>query len=311
MSSKKVSIIIAGPTGSGKTSLSLKLAEKIDAEIISADSMQVYKEFNIITAKPSFSEMDKIPHHLIGSMDLSCDFDVAIYAKNVKEIVSDLYAKNKYPLIVGGTGMYIMSLTDGIFEGGDIKEDIQKEMDAVLASQGSCVLHEKLKKYDAKAALKIHPNDAKRITRALGVTLSAGVPFSTLQENKTPVIDQFLFYGIEHKREVLYDRINKRVDKMFEAGAVFEVENILKNDKKISKSAAQALGFKEIAGYIKGEYDKERAVYLLKKNTRNFAKRQLTWFRRDKRIKWLNLGKDNTNADKICIDIIKDLEQIG
>lgn len=303
----KKSIVIASPTCAGKTSLSLILAKKIEAEIISADSMQVYRQFNIITAKPTSDEMADTKHHLIDTVDVWNEFDVASYASEAKNILPSIYEKDKHPLVVGGTGMYIMSLTDGIFEGVPVKEDVKKQLKNDLETKGNAFLYEQLKKYDKKASEKIHLNDTKRILRALEVTLSCGQPFSKVRQNKTPVIENCLIYGIGLKRDVLYNRINDRVDRMFDEGAVAEVENILKDEKGISRSAAQALGFKEIAGYIKGEYDKERAVYLLKKNTRNFAKRQLTWFRRNDRIKWLDLGENNKEQERACEEIIKDL----
>lgn len=311
MSSKKRAVIITGPTASGKTSLSLLLAEKIGAEIIAADSMQVYRQFDIISAKPSELEMQKTHHHLINCIDVWDDFDVASFSRKVKDVLPSIYQQDKHPLIVGGTGMYVMSLTDGIFEGVAVKEEIVRNLAEDLKNKGNLFLYDKLQHVDPVAAKKIHPNDIKRIMRALSVSLSCGEPFSKVRENKTPVLDDFLIYGISLKRDVLYSRIEARVDEMFKQGAVAEVESILKSGKKISQSAAQALGFKEIAGYINGDYDKERAVYLLKKNTRNFAKRQLTWFRRNDKIKWLDLGKNNSEIDQASMEIIKDIEKIG
>lgn len=311
MSSKKIAIIITGPTCSGKTSLSLHLADKIGAEIIAADSMQIYKQFNIITAKPSQSQMQKIPHHLIDCLDVWEDFDVASFSKKVKAVLPKISKKNAHPLVVGGTGMYVMALTDGIFEGVDVSADVMKQLTVELDKKGNAFLYSKLQQLDADSAKKIHVNDTKRIIRALSVTLSCGKPFSVVRENKVPVIDEFLIYGISLPREVLYTRIEDRVDQMFEQGAVLEVENILKSGKKISQSASQALGFKEIVGYLNGEYDKTRAIYLLKKNTRNFAKRQLTWFRRNEKIKWLDLGVDNNAIDEASLAIIKDIKNCG
>lgn len=301
------SILIVGPTCSGKTALSLNLAKQINAEIISADSMQVYKQFNIVTAKPSLADMQNVPHHLVDSIDVWDDFDVASFAQQVKQILPTIYSQNKYPIVVGGTGMYVMSLTEGIFEGVPVCDSVRVQLARELEEKGNAFLYSKLQKYDKLASEKIHLNDTKRIMRALEVTLSCGKPFSEVRQNKTPVLDDFLIYGISLPRSVLYQRIEDRVDKMMEEGAVFEIEKILKNDKKISRTAAQALGFKEIAGYINGEYDKERAVYLLKKNTRNFAKRQLTWFRRDKKIQWLDINDIN----KACLKIKKDLDISG
>lgn len=302
-SQRKQSILIVGPTCSGKTSLSLNLAKQIDAEIISADSMQVYKQFNIVTAKPSLADMQQIPHHLVDNVDVWEDFDVASFSEQVKQILTNIYSKDKYPIVAGGTGMYVMSLTEGIFEGVPVLDSVKEQLEKEFKEKGNAFLYSKLQKYDKVSSEKIHLNDTRRIMRALEVTLSCGKPFSEVRQNKTPVLENYLIYGISLPRKVLYQRIENRVDKMMEEGAVSEIEAILKSDRKISRTAAQALGFKEIAGYVNGDYDKERAVYLLKKNTRNFAKRQLTWFRRDKKIQWLDINDINNACQKIKKDL--------
>lgn len=293
-------IVIVGPTASGKTATSIKVAKELNGEIISADSMQLYKEMNIGTAKPTFEEMDGVKHYMLDVVAPDEEFNVSKYKIKAEEAIEEILAKGKVPIIVGGTGLYINSLVDSI-EFIDVKEDFEYRNECLEKAKqfGNQILHDELRKIDEEAAEKIDINNVRRVIRALEVYKVTGKTKTQLDKEsiKEPKYD-YRMYGIEWNREILYDRIEKRVDIMLEEGLLDEVNNLI-NKYTLSKTAIQGLGYKEVIEYLENKVSYEEMVEKLKMETRRYAKRQLTWFRRDKRICWCTL-------DKIVEKIVKE-----
>ncbi len=286
-------IFIVGPTAVGKTEIAAELARYMPVEIISCDSMQVYKGMDIITSKPSQPLVKNIPHHLISGVPVTEDYDVSKYRKEAIGKIKEILKKGKTPIFVGGTGLYMSVLIDGIFEVKTENPGIRKKLYREIEVKGSNYLHDKLKKADPEAALRIHPNDTKRIVRALEVFESTGQPISKLQKERKGLANEYdiRIFCLNMERDKLYQRIEERVDKMFNKGLMEEVKKLLK--LKLSRTASFAIGIKELKGHFDGLYDLEEAKNLIKKNTRNYAKRQLTWFRKDKRIKWIEVDEQD------------------
>lgn len=295
-------IALVGPTASGKTSLAVKLAKNINGEIISADSRLVYKDFNIGTAKPTTEEKQSIPHYLIDIADPKDDFTVSIYKKQAENAIKDILQKGKIPIITGGTGFYVKALLEGL----DIPkvtpdEEFRKEMAIFAEKNGREALHKKLAEVDPESAQKFHPNDRFRVIRALEVHKSLGVPMSKAQKMVTPY--EVLYIGLNSEdREYLYDRVNKRVDIMIKEGLIEEVQNLINKYGK-TVSLMKTLGYKEISEYLDEKLTLEESSELLKKNTRNFAKRQLTWFRANKEMSWFYI--DQMSENEIIQEIIR------
>ncbi|MBQ2672186.1 MAG: tRNA (adenosine(37)-N6)-dimethylallyltransferase MiaA [Clostridia bacterium] len=280
-------ISIVGPTASGKTELATDLALKFGGEIVSADSMQVYKEFEISTAKPNLAQRSKVKHHLIDILHVNEEFSVAQYKELAKEAVINIHARGKLPFLVGGTGLYIDSFLKNIeFE---IKNTSDEKIRKELSEKSNLELFEILKKIDPKSAQNIHINNKKRIIRAIEFFYTSGYPISIQVKNSQNRVSPFKVckIGLNFKnREILYSRINVRVEKMFKLGLVKEVKNISDN-MTLSKTAEAAIGYKEILEYTNGKTDLDSAKENLKKVTRNYAKRQITWFKRDPEINWI------------------------
>lgn len=285
-------IVILGPTASGKTELALELAEKFDAEIVSADSRQIYKEMNIGTAKPSKKEL----HHLIDIIKPDQEFTLAQYKNKALKIIKDIQERNKLPLLVGGTGLYIQSIVDNL-KIPQVKPD--KELRKELEKMTNQELFEKLKKLDKEAISFIDINNKRRLIRALEVCLITKKPFSQ-QREKGKKLFNVLQIGIKTNKEELEKRIDKRTEKMIEMGLVNEVKNLL---KKYSPDlpAMNSIGYQEIIQYLKEEIDLNKVKELIKKHTQQYAKRQMTWFKRDKRINWINNYKE---AEKLVRDFL-------
>lgn len=292
MQKQKV-IIIGGPTASGKTALSIELAKQIDGEIISADSMQIYKDMNIGTAKPTKEEKQGITHHLLDCVSPEERYSVADYKKEAKRAIKDILQKGKIPIVVGGTGLYIDSLIYEI-EFPEIETDLKyrEELEKIVEKKGLEYLYQEAVKIDEKAMEKISPKDQKRILRVLEIYHQTGKKKSELdkESRKEPEYDYKMF-AIEMDREILYDRINKRVDIMIKNGLIEEVENLCKKYKKFP-TAMQGLGYKEVVEYLENKTTKEEMIEKIKQESRRYAKRQLTWFRKNKETIWLN-GLDN------------------
>ncbi len=284
-------LIILGPTASGKSSLALNLARHIDMEIISGDSAQVYRGLDIGTAKPTKEELKLLPHHLIDIRDPKETYSVADFQMDARTKIKEIETKGKLPVIVGGTALYIKALLYNypLSTDAGANQDLRQKLRDRLEREGNLSLHTELKEIDPQAATKIHSNDSKRIIRALEVYYSTGKLFSSMRENTPaePVYD-FMKIGLHWERNLLYQRINNRVEEMIEAGFLKEVQNLLTNGYDLELPALQALGYKELGSYLKGDIATlEEAIELIKRNTRRFAKRQLSWFRADKDIHWL------------------------
>ena len=288
---KKPLVILSGPTACGKTNLSISLAKRIKAEIISADSMQVYKGFDIGTAKVTKEEMQGVPHYLIDEMDPDEECNVFEFQSRAKKYIEDIHSRGKIPMIVGGTGFYIQSvLYDIDFSREGAERSYRQKLEQLAEEKGSLFLHEKLKEIDPDAAAAIHPNNQKRVIRALEFYHETGDKISDhnriQQQKESPY--QFAYFVLNRQRDLLYDRINHRVDLMIKNGLVEEVERLLKEGCQEEYLSMQGLGYKEIIPFILGKCSLEEATDLLKKNTRHFAKRQITWFKREKDVCWIN-----------------------
>ncbi|NLJ15933.1 MAG: tRNA (adenosine(37)-N6)-dimethylallyltransferase MiaA [Clostridiales bacterium] len=287
-------IVICGPTASGKTELSLRLAEIFDGEIIGADSMQIYRGMDIVTAMPTKPERERVRHRLIDFLEPSESFSVADYVKLAKEAISEVVSNGKMPILCGGTGLYINSLIDGISLDETRENQQFREKMLLLAKEyGNEFLHKKLEKVDPKRAKELHPNNVKRVIRALEIYEFSGrsMTESNILSRNTPSIYNSCIIGLDFEnRQDLYDRINKRVDIMFEQGLLQEAKKFFAMNN--TTTSAQAIGYKELFPYIKGEQPLEECVEKLKQRTRNYAKRQLTWFRRDERVNWYKIKKN-------------------
>lgn len=290
---KPLVVFIVGPTAVGKTDLAVELAQMIGAEIISADSMQVYKELNIATAKPSQIIRSKIPHHLIDILSLNESYSAVDFAKRAAITINDILGRGKIPIVVGGTGLYVKALLDGIFEGPGANWDLRQQLIDSAKQNGVVFLYERLKKIDPISARTIMPNDTRRIIRALEIFEITKEPISTLQKNTKGIAEVYnvKIFGLTMDRKKLYDRINARVDSMIQEGLLEEAKKIF--SLNTSLSASQALGYKELFKFFKGECSLEVAISQLKQSTRNFAKRQISWFKRDNRIEWIDVEKDS------------------
>lgn len=308
---KKPLIILTGPTAVGKSELSVKLAQAINGEIISADSMQVYKGMDIGTAKISKEEMGGIPHYLIDILEPDEEFNVVKFKEYATKSMEDIYSKGKIPVIVGGTGFYIQAVLYGIdFEDNPEDTTYRKHLEELAKTEGANYLHEKLKKVDPASALAIHPNNVKRVIRALEYFKQTGCRISDHNEEqrKKESPYHFCYFVLNQDRKILYDKINHRVDQMMEMGLVEEVKRLLSKGLRPDMVSMQGLGYKEIIRYLQGEYSLEEAVYIIKRDTRHFAKRQLTWFKREKEVIWIQKNEYNNEDDKILNAIIEEIK---
>ncbi len=283
-------IFIVGPTATGKTDIAIGLAKKIKAEIISCDSMQIYKGMDIITSQPSVGLRKKILYHLISIISPDKEYNVSQYRKAALKKIKEVLDKGKIPLLVGGTGLYMSILLDGIFDIKAENKNIRRKLHKEASKFGSQRLHIRLQAIDPAAALKIHPNDAKRIIRALEVYEVTGKPISELQKHRVGLWGKYdiKIFCLNMARDELNNRIEKRVDQMLKNGLIGEVKKLLK--KKLSCTASYAIGLEELKSYLDGGYDLETAKQLITRNTCLYAKRQLTWFRKDKRIERVNIN---------------------
>jgi tRNA dimethylallyltransferase len=306
---KKV-ILIVGPTCSVKTNLSLNLAQLIPSEIISADSRQFYKLLDIGTAKPSKEQLQKVPHHLIDFLNPSENYDVSLFEKDAEQIIEGIFKKDKIPIVVGGSGLYIKALMDGIFDSADRDEEYRKELLQKRNEFGNEYLYQELQKVDSVSAEKMFPQNWKRVMRALEVFHTTGEQiWKHHQKQSNEKERKFLFqqFGLNWGREALYKNIDKRVDEMIESGFVDEVKNILNLGYDKNLNSLNTVGYKEIIQYLDGIISSERAIELIKRNTRHYAKRQMTWFRKDRRIQWFDIN-DLNEFDRIAEKILRQLE---
>lgn len=305
MRTKPKVIVICGPTASGKTGLSVKLAQKMDGEIVSCDSMQIYKDMTIGTAKVTQEEMQGIPHHLIDFVSPDERYSVAEFQKDAEKAIREIVQRGKTPIVVGGTGLYVDTLVYHI-QYPEIETDLEyrQELEELIQEQGLETVYQKAKEIDPQAAEKISSNDKKRIMRILEIYHQTGKTKTQLEieSRKEEPPYEYLVYAIGMDREKLYDRINQRVDIMLEQGLIEEVQALLKKYQQFP-TAMQGLGYKEVASYLLGNITKEEMIEMLKQETRRYAKRQLTWFRKNKDIKWINgLEPVEENIQRILED---------
>lgn len=309
-------VILTGPTAVGKTELSLKLAKKIKAEIISTDSMQIYQEMDIGTAKAAKAERKQVKHHLIDFLNPENDYSVSEFQKDCDQIIKKIKAKDKLPLLVGGTHLYIKAVLEG-FMLPEIEPDydLRASLEKMAAEKGNKAVHQILDQKDPRTAAKLHPNDLRRVIRAVEIYEETGKTksyFKKRQEERDPRYTAYKF-ALIRDRDNLYQRINQRVEKMLEAGLVEEVKSLLAKHSKLSDTAYQALGYKEIIAHLDGEISLKEAIYEIKKRSRHFAKRQLTWLRKEENLIVFDL-EEETQAEILAIMLelikgVRDYEQ--
>ena len=311
---KQPLIILTGPTASGKTALSVELAKKIGGEIISADSMQVYRHMDVGSAKVTKEEMGGVPHHLIDVLDPQDAFNVVVFQEMAKKAMEEIYANGHIPIVAGGTGFYIQALLNDIdFTENDGDTEYRQSLEKLAAEQGPEVLHEKLRQVDPASADAIHANNVKRVIRALEFYQQTGKRISEHNEEERQKESpyNFAYYVLNMDRALLYERIDQRVDLMVEHGLVEEVEKLKSMGCTRDMVSMQGLGYKEILDYLGGECSLEEAIYVLKRDTRHFAKRQLTWFKREKEVTWLTQENFNFDRTKMLDWMVEDLKEKG
>lgn len=307
-------VILAGPTAVGKTELSIRLAKRINGAIISADSMQVYKYMDIGSAKIMPDEMEGVKHYLIDELDPSDEFNVVRFQQMAKDALKEIYANGQIPIVAGGTGFYIQALLYDIdFTHQDSDEAFRKEMADYAAEYGAEALHEKLKEIDPVSYKTIHANNTKRVIRALEYYRMTGQPISAHNEQEHQKVSpyNFAYFVLTDDRKHLYDRIDYRVDLMMKKGLVDEVKNLYDMGYHKDMVSMQGLGYKELLSYLDGECSLEEAVYIIKRETRHFAKRQLTWFRRERDVIWLDKSAYQYNDQRILTDMCRMLQEKG
>ncbi|MBQ4232293.1 MAG: tRNA (adenosine(37)-N6)-dimethylallyltransferase MiaA [Lachnospiraceae bacterium] len=304
-------IVLTGPTGVGKTALSIRLAKELNGAIISADSMQVYKHMDIGTAKIMPDEMDGIEHYLVDCLEVDDDFNVARFKNMAKDAVDDIYSKGKLPIVVGGTGFYIQALLKDVnFDEAKGESELRQELLTFANENGEIALHNRLREIDPEAADKIHPNNVKRVIRAIEFFMESGEKISNHNEKESlkESIYNYRYFVLTNDRDILYKNIELRIDKMLDAGLVDEVKKIKDLGYSRDLVSQQGLGYKEIWAYLEGEMSLDEAVEILKRDTRHFAKRQLTWFKREKDVIWLDkqVYKDDDQLMAAIRENIKD-----
>lgn len=301
-------MVVVGATSSGKTALGINICKRFNGEVVSADSMQIYKGMNIATAKPTVEEMDGIPHHLIDFLDVTQKYSVSSYCEDAKNVIDDIISRNKLPVIVGGTGLYIDSLINNTtFLQNASSDEIRKALKEELNTKGIEPLYEELLSIDPEAAKNIHKNNTIRVLRAIEVFRATGKTLTEQNELSHIIESDFapLFIGIAYKnREILYNRINKRVDIMLEKGLLNEAIDFYKSNP--SDTAVNAIGYKELKPFIDGNLKLEECVDNLKKETRHYAKRQITWFKRNNSINWVY--GDELDTDKMLFSVYEKID---
>jgi tRNA dimethylallyltransferase len=292
-------IAVAGPTAAGKTEFAIEIAKKERGEVVSCDSMQLYKYMDIGSAKPSGTAMSEVRHHLYSIEDPSVNMTVADYRKLAIEAIDDILARGKTPIVCGGTGLYLNAiLYDMDFGAAPDDEERRQELEELAAQRGTEYMHEYLQGLDPEAASRIHPNNTRKIIRAIEA-YEQGKGIKDLSECEINPDYDFRFYALTMKREWLYDRINRRVSRLFDQGLVNEVSDLLNRGYTEDLPAMKAIGYKEVIGFLKGEYDIYDAKELIMKNTRHFAKRQYTWLKRYDFVTWIDIHKGETVGDVV------------
>lgn len=286
-------IFITGPTAVGKSDVAIKLAQLLETEIVSCDSMQVYQEISIASNKPNDAELDAVVHHLIDAASIYDEFDVNQYVRLADKAIREIIRKGRIPIVCGGTGLYMEGLIDGLFEGPPADWQLRDQWQAVADEQGNDALHKRLTDVDPASAEKLHPNDVRRVIRALEVYEQTGQPISVLQQQRKGLASEYAIkvYVLNRDRDKLYQKIDDRVITMMNDGLVDEVKRL--DASRVSKTAKQLIGIKETLQYLQGQVDKDRLTEMIQQNSRNYAKRQLTWFRKDERFCWIDVDKED------------------
>lgn len=295
-------LVLTGPTAVGKTKLSISLAKAINGEIISADSMQVYRHMDIGSAKIRKEEIEGVPHYLVDVLEPEEEFHIVKFQQMAKEAMKEIYSRNKIPILVGGTGFYIQSVTKDIdFTEAEQETAYRQELEALALEKGSAFLHEKLKEVDPQSAEEIHENNVKRVIRALEFYEQNGFPISqhNAEQKQRQSPYQLAYFVLNAPRPLLYERIDRRVDEMIQEGLVKEVQTLKERGCHRGMVSMQGLGYKEILDYLEGNCSLEEAVRILKRDTRHFAKRQITWFKREEDVTWVNKDDFDYNEEKI------------
>lgn len=308
---KKPLIILTGPTAVGKTKASIGLAKAIGGEIISADSMQVYKKMDIGSAKIRDDEMEGVNHYLIDVLDPAEEFNVVLFQKMAKQAMEEIYANGHIPIVVGGTGFYIQALLYNIdFTQENEDNHIRAELETIAKEQGADYLHQMLREIDARSAETIHANNVKRVVRAIEYYRQTGKPISEHNEKERQKESPYTFayFVLMDERQKLYDRIEKRIDVMIEEGLLDEVKALYEEGYTRDMVSMQGLGYKEILNYLDGKMTLEEAIYVLKRDTRHFAKRQITWFKREKDVCWIDKSAFQYDEDRILAEMLNILK---
>jgi len=309
---KKPIVVLTGPTAVGKTELSIQLAKVIGGEIISADSMQVYKHMDVGSAKITLEEMDGVRHYLVDELEPFDEFHVVKFQEYAKKYLNEIYAHGKIPIIAGGTGFYIQALLNDIdFTEQESDSAYRKELEALAEEHGNQYLHDRLKEVDPESAEAIHPNNRKRVIRALEFYQETGRKISehNAKEQMRTSPYNFAYFVLNDERSHLYKRIDARVDKMIEDGLEAEVRRLKEMGCTKDMVAMQGIGYKEMLSYLDGSYSLEEAVYIIKRETRHFAKRQITWFKRERDVIWLNKNEFDYKNEAILAYMIKILKE--
>jgi len=283
-------LVIVGPTGAGKTKIAVELSKRLDIEIVSADARQIYELIDIGTAKPTKDDLNKVKHHFIGTVSLLEVMSAGKYCDDARRVINEIFLRNRQPVVVGGSGLYVRALIDGLFDSPEIDENIRNSLKDRLKKEGSSKLLNELREIDPEAADGLIPQNYKRILRALEVYYSTGEKLSVLRKNKPNPPDFSSFQiGLFVERGELYKRINARVDEMISSGLEEEVNGILEMGYSPALNALHTVGYREVISYLNKEISRERMIDLIKRNSRRYAKRQMTWFRKDKRIHWIDV----------------------
>jgi tRNA dimethylallyltransferase len=299
-------VAVVGPTGSGKTALSLALAERFGGEIVSCDSVAIYRDFNIGTAKPSAEERARAPHHLFDAVDPGYSMTAGEYARRARAVLAEIKRRENLPIVVGGTGLYLRALLEGLFPGPERSDELRRRLRARLEQRGAEWLHRILKRLDPAAAGNIHPNDTPKVIRALEVCLAAREPISRLWKQGRDPLEGFriLRLGLGPDRDALYTRINERARRMFDIGLVEETKRLLETYP--GAGALSSLGYKQAAQYLRGEIDLKLAIWAAQQAHRNYAKRQMTWFRREPGVLWMaGFGDEPSVQERAINEVLK------
>lgn len=304
-------IVLAGPTAVGKTDLSINLAKAVGGEIISCDSMQIYKYMDIGSAKISPEEMQGVPHYLVDELLPTEEFNVAVFVKRAREAMASIYANGHIPIAVGGTGFYIQALLYDADFAEEEDSGVRGELENLAAKEGGAVLYQRLKEIDPESAEKIHPNNIKRVIRAIEYYEMHQKPISqhNREERQKESPYNFCYFVLNDRRDVLYQNIDKRVDLMMEAGLLEEIKRLHQLGYTRELVSMQGLGYKEMLEYLDGEITLEEAIYKIKRDTRHFAKRQLTWFRSKPEVTWVSKDAFAYSKEKMLSYMLKQLQE--